>query len=126
MSSNQSLWKPLMQLLQQLAHSHLLSLCTGIRRTALGIQPAFVADTDAVLVTVQTVSTHHFQRATGFNRSITPDNVVIPATVLPTPLPVPSVNLPEATHLIRPNRTAVNNNQSNNTHNKLNFNKQNQ
>lgn len=101
MACNDSLGELLMQAFQKFAHGFLLRLCAGITGISRSVQAAFVADSDAVLVTVQAVSPHHFQRPTVLDASVTAHNVVIAATVLPSALMVPAVNLAKAALLPR-------------------------
>ena len=93
-----------MQTFQQFTHSCLLGFGAGVGRPALSVQAAFVADTDAVVVTILAVSTNQLQRTALFHRAIATDNVMVAAAVLPPPLAMPAVNLAEATLLPGANR----------------------
>lgn len=59
MAYDQRLRKPLLQLPDQGRQADLLRLRPRVLCTALRVQPAFVADADAVTVVVATVHPHH-------------------------------------------------------------------
>lgn len=95
------------QLFQQLTHRSLLSLRAGVRRTSVDVEPTLVADADRVLVVVQTVGTHHFQRTSRLDASVTANDVVVATAVLPATLAMPAVDVRSRALLARTHCRAV-------------------
>ena len=73
------------------------------------VQATLVAHADGVAVVVQAVGADHVFRSAGLYLSVTTDDVVVAYAELPVViLPVPRINLSCGTLLVRPHRTAVN------------------
>lgn len=116
MTQNQGLGESGVQRLQKLAHDPLLQDGAGVRRTALGIEPALIADPDTVGVVVLAMSPDHFDRAPGFDGAVAADDEMVAAAVLPAPGTMPAVDLFEAALLIRTNGGAMDDDKGDGTH----------
>ena len=110
MTDNQRAGVALVQLFEQRAHGLLLFSRPRIGGLTADIQTALVADAYRVAVVVQAVGANHPFRTAFFDLSVTTDDVVITDTELPVViLSVPTVDLCRRTRLVRPHRTAMNN-----------------
>ena len=78
MAYDQRLRKPLLQLPDQGRQADLLRLRPRVLCTALRVQPAFVADADAVTVVVAAVRPYQLQRTPPVDGPVARDVVVIP------------------------------------------------
>ena len=107
MTDNNSFWETLMQLFQQSAQRLLLFWCPGVRSLTRCIQPTFVANPDAMCVMSYNMRPNHFQRPTRLYRAIAPDYIMVPAPVLPTSGPVPSVDVLNTAPLPRTDSRAM-------------------
>ena len=110
MTDNQCAGVALVQMFEQRAHGLLLFSRPRVGGLTASIVPALVADAYRVAVVVQAVSADHPFRTAFFDCSVTTDDVMITDTKLPVViLPVPTVDLCRRTRLVRPHRTAMNN-----------------
>ena len=77
MPDNQGTGVTLVEIFKQLPHRRLLRCRTRVVGLTADVEPALVADADRMGVVVQTVGTDHPFRATGLDRSVTTDHVVV-------------------------------------------------
>ena len=101
--------------LQEGSHALALGLGAGVTGLARGIEAAFVADADAVLVVVLAVGPDLPQRTPFVDLAVAGDVVVV-ADVFPTSLQVVGLALAEGVALRGLRRAAVQENEGNGTH----------
>lgn len=104
------------QAFQQGSHGCLLLRGAGVGRLSVRIQPSLVTDAYGVSVVVQGVCPHHFRRTAILYRPVTPHHIVIAAAVLPASVQMPLVDLFHRTGLMRHDRTAMDNQERNQSH----------
>ena len=77
MPDDQGTGVTLVEIFEQLSHRRLLRSRTRVVGLTADVEPALVADADRMGVVVQTVGADHPFRATGLDRSVTTDHVVV-------------------------------------------------
>ena len=105
------------EVFEESSHRSLLFRRSCIGGLTSDVEPTLVADADRVAVVVHAVGTDHPFRSSWLDLSVTTDDVVVPDAEVESPLAVPTVDLSRRTHLVRPHRGTVNNNQRYSSHN---------
>ena len=103
MPDNQGTGVTLVEIFKQLPHRRLLRCRTRVVGLTADVEPALVADADRMGVVVQTVGTDHPFRATGLDRSVTTDHVVVAdAKLIMAVFAMPGINLSGRRCLVGP------------------------
>ena len=95
------------ELLEECAEGCTLFRCAGVGRFAADVETSLIADADAVAVVVPAVRTDEVFRATGFDGTVTPYDVVVADAVAIASRPVPLVYLCRAARLVGLHRRAM-------------------
>ena len=77
MPDDQGTGVTLVEIFEQLSHRRLLRSRTRVVGLTTDVESALVADADRMGIVVQTVGADHPFRATGLDRSVTTDHVVV-------------------------------------------------
>ena len=94
---------------QELTQCCFLLWCPRVGGLTADVEATLVAHADGVAVVVQAVGPDHVFRSAGLYLSVTTDDVVVAYAELPVViLSVPRIYLSCGTLLVRPHRTAVN------------------
>ena len=115
-TDNHGTWVTLMLLLEQLSHGQLLCLGAGVGGLSAYIETTLIAHAYRVLVVVHAVGADQVFRTSWLYASVTADDVVVADTELPPLSSVPGIYLRCRTGLVRPYRTAMNNDLCNSPH----------
>jgi len=94
-------------LLKKCSQRACLGLGAGVGRTAFDIQTAFVADANGVAVAILAMCPDHLKGTTDLDGSVAADHIMVAATVFPTAGTMPTVDVLNATLLIRTHCRAV-------------------
>ena len=93
MPDDQGTGVTLVKILEQQSHRRLLLSRARVGGLTADIESSFVADADRMGVVVQTVGADHPFRATGLDRSVTTDHVVVADAEVEPPLAMPGIDL---------------------------------
>ena len=117
MPDDQGTGVTLVEIFKQLPHRRLLLCRTRVVGLTADVESALVADADRMGVVVQTVGADHPFRATGLDRSVTTDHVVVAnAKLIMAVFAMIPVDLSHRRCLVGPYCRTMNDYQCNNSH----------